>query len=165
MTTSLYELAGEYRLISDKLHDLDLPEDVIADTLEGLGGDLQEKSINVAKYFRNLESMADQIKLAEGQMAARRKSIEKRTASLKEYLKSQMERARISKIECPFFVISIKDNPPSVQIDDESLIPRDLFREIPARFEVDKVLCKQALKDGYEIAGCHLTRGTRLEIK
>lgn len=165
MTNSLYELAGEYRAISDKLHDLDLPDEVIADTLEGLGGDLQEKSVNVAKFFRNLESMAVQIKLAEDQMAARRKAIEKRITRLKEYLKTQMERAGISKIECPYFVISIKQNPASVQILDETLIPRDYFKEIPVSYVLDKILCKAAMNDGYEIPGCYLSHGTRLEIK
>lgn len=164
MNNLLYELAGEYRAISDKLHDLDLPEDVIADTLDGLGGDLQEKSINVAKYFRNLEAMANQIKQAESQMAARRKSIEKRAASLKEYLKANMERCGITKIESPWFVVSIKQNPESVQIDDESVIPRDYFREIPASYQLNKVLCKQAMKDGFEVPGCHLSHGTRLDI-
>ncbi len=162
---SLYELAGEYRAISDKLHDLDIPEEVIADTLEGLGGDLQEKSVNVAKYFRNLESMADQIKQAEAQMAARRKAIEKRASSLKQYLHVNMERAGITKIESPWFVVSIKKNPDAVQIDDESLIPRDYFREIPATFQLDKNLVKAAIKDGFEVPGAHLARTTRLDIK
>lgn len=165
MNNLLYELAGEYRAISDKLHDLDLPEDVIADTLDGLGGDLQEKSINVAKYFRNLEAMANQIKQAEAQMMARRNAIEKRADSLKEYLKSNMERAGISKIECPFFVISIKQNPESVQVDDETLVPRDYFREIPVSYQLDKTLVKTAIKDGYNVPGCHLSRETRLDIK
>lgn len=162
---SLYELAGEYRAISDKLHDLDLPEEVIADTLEGLGGDLQEKSVNVAKYFRNLEAMADQIKQAEAQMASRRKAIEKRASSLKQYLQANMERAGITKIESPWFVVSIKKNPDAVQVDDESLIPRDYFKEIPASYQLDKTLVKSAIKDGYEVPGCHLASGTRIEIK
>jgi Siphovirus Gp157 len=165
MNTSLYEIAGSYRAISDRLHDLDLDEQTIADTLEGVGGDLQEKSVNVAKYFRNLEAMADQIKQAESQMSARRKAIEKRAASLKEYLKTNMERAGISKIESPWFAISIKQNPESVHVDDETAIPRDYFREIPVSYQLDKVLCKQAIKDGYEIPGCHLEHGTRLDIK
>lgn len=162
---SLYDLAGEYRAISDKLHDLDLPEEVIADTLEGLAGDIQEKSVNVAKYFRNLESMAEQIKQAEAQMSARRKAIEKRAASLKQYLHTNMEKAGIAKIESPWFVVSIKQNPEALQVDDEASIPRDYFKEIPATFQLDKTLCKQAIKDGYSVPGCHLSRSTRLEIK
>jgi hypothetical protein len=158
-------MAAEYRAISDKLHDADLDEQTIADTLESIGGDLQEKAVNVAKFFRNMEAMADQIKQAESQMAERRKAIEKRAASLKAYLKENMERAGITKIECPFFVVSIAQNPEAVTVDDESLIPRDYFKEIPATFQLDKTLCKQALKDGFDVPGARLTRGTSLRIK
>lgn len=162
---NLYQLAGEYLAISDKLHDMDLDEQTIQDTLEGLSGDLEEKGINVAKYMRNLEVSAEQIKQAEAQMAARRKAIEKRVDGLKRYLKENMERTGITKIECPYFVISIKNNPEAVTVDDEESIPRDYFKEIPVSYQLDKALVKQALKDGYEVPGAHLSRGTRIEIK
>ncbi len=163
--TSLYKLADEFRLISDKLHDAEIDEQTIADTLEGIGGDLQEKSVSVAKYIKNLESDAEQIKQAEQQMAERRKALEKRAESIKHYLHSNMEKAGITKIECPWFVLSIKNNPEAVQIVDEESIPRDYFKEIPASFVLDKTLVKQAIKDGFDVPGCHLSRGTRLEIK
>ena len=163
--TTLYEFAGTYRALSERLHDLDLPEEVIADTLEGESGDLMEKGTNVAKVFRNLEALAFQIKEAEAQMAARRKAIENRATSLKTYLKKNMEDCGISKIESPWFVISIKQNPEAVTVDDESVIPRDYFKAIPATLQLDKNLCKQAIKDGHEVPGCHLSSSTRLDIK
>lgn len=161
----LYQLAAEYRALADRLHDLDLPDDVIADTLEAEAGDIEVKATNIAKVFRNLEAIAAQIKEAEAAMAARRKAIEKRAASLKQYLHDNMEKAGIQKIECPWFVVSIKKNPAAVVIDDESSIPADYLREIPATFQPDKSLIKQAIADGFEVPGCHLAQGTRLEIK
>lgn len=161
----LYQLAAEYRALADRLHDLDLPDEVIADTLEGESGDLIEKGTNIAKVFRNLEAMAAQIKDAEAAMAARRKAIEKRAASLKAYLHDNMEKAGIQKIESPWFVVSIKKNPASVVIDDESAIPADYLREIPASFQPDKTLIKQSIADGFDVPGCRLQSGTRLEIK
>ena len=76
-----------------------------------------------------------------------------------------MERAGITKIESPWFVVSIKNNPASVKIDDEWLIPCDYMREIPARFEPDKKMIKSAMDEGYQVPGCYIERGTRLEIK
>ena len=162
---ALFELAAEYRAISDKLHDLDMDEQTISDTLESIGGDLQEKSVNVAKYFRNMEADADKIEEAAKAMMERAKAIRKRSASLKKYLHDNMERAGITKIESPWFVISIKTNPASVKIDAESLIPDDYMREIPARFEPDKKMIKSAMDEGYQVPGCYIERGTRLEIK
>lgn len=161
----LYQLATEYRALADRLHDLDLPDEVIADTLESESGDLMEKGTNVAKVFRNLEAMADQIKQAEKQMADRRKALEKRAERLKTYLHTNMEKAGISKIESPWFVISIKNNPASVVVDDESEIPDDFMREIPACFEPDKAIIKSVIQEGYTVPGCHLASTTRIEIK
>lgn len=89
--SALYELAASHRALADKLNDLDLDDQTIADTLESESGDLMEKGTNVAKVFRNLESFAAQIKEAETHMAARRKAVEKRAESLKAYLKTNME--------------------------------------------------------------------------
>lgn len=41
--TALFILAKEHRALADKLHDLDLDDQTIADTLEGESGDLVEK--------------------------------------------------------------------------------------------------------------------------
>lgn len=163
--TALFQLAAEHRALADKLHNLDLDDQTIADTLESEGGDLVEKCKNVAAVFRNLESDAKQIKEAEQQLAERRKAIEKRAESLKNYLKTNMEVAGITKIECPWFLISIAQNPEAVTVDDESLIPRDYFKEIPATFQLDKAMVKQAIKDGFNVPGAHLSRGTSLRIK
>lgn len=163
--TALFILAAEHRALADKLHDLDLDDQTIADTLEGESGDLIEKVKNVAAVFRNLESDAKQIKEAEQQLAERRKAIEKRAESLKQYLKTNMELSGIQKIECQWFVITLAQNPEAVTVDDETMIPRDYFKEIPASYQLDKSLVKQAIKDGFEVPGAHLSRGTSLRIK
>ena len=163
--TALFQLAAEHRALSDKLHDLDLDDQTIADTLESESGDLIEKGKNVAAVFRNLESDAKQIKEAEQQLAERRKAYEKRAESLKQYLKTNMEIAGISKIECPWFVITLAQNPEAVTVDDETAIPRDYFKEVPVSFVLDKGMVKKAIHDGYEAPGAHLSRGTSLQIK
>jgi hypothetical protein len=56
--TALFQLAAEHRALSDKLHDLDLDDQTIMDTLESESTDLIEKGKNVAAVFRNLESDA-----------------------------------------------------------------------------------------------------------
>lgn len=163
--TALFQLAEQHRALSDKLHDLDLDDQTIADTLEGESGDLIEKGKNVAAVFRNLESDAKQIKEAEQQLAERRKAYEKRAESLKHYLKTNMEVACIKKIECPWFVITLATNPEAVTVDDESAIPRDYFKEIPTSYVLDKGMVKKAIGDGLAVPGARLTRGTSLRIK
>lgn len=163
--TALFELAAEFRALADKLNDSDLDAQTIADTLDGAGGDLEEKIINTAKYYRNVEADADKIEEAAKQMMARAKTLRTHSGNIKQYLQANMERAGLQKVSSPWFVISIAQNPEAVTVDDESAIPRDYFKEIPATFQLDKALVKQAIKDGFNVPGAHLSRGTSLRIK
>lgn len=162
---ALFELAAEFRTLADKLNDTDLDQETIADTLDGASGDLEDKIINTAKYYRNIEAEADAIAGAVKQMQAREKILRGHAGHIKTYMQGGMEHAGLQKVSSPWFVISIAQNPEAVTVDDESLIPRDYFKEIPATFQLDKNLCKAALKDGFEVPGARLTRGTSLRIK
>jgi hypothetical protein len=163
---SLFDIASEYRAAVDKLSDLDLDEQTIADTLESLPGELEAKARNVAAFARDLEATASSIKDAEAQMAARRKAIENRAAGLRRYLMTSMQVAGISKIECPQFCLSIKANPPAVEIYEPLSVPADYMKQPPPPPPTpDKTLISKALKDGYEVPGARLVRGQRLEIQ
>lgn len=166
MNTSLYVLADEYKAAAESLANLDLDEQTIADTLEGLAGALEVKATNVAMFARNLEAAAESIKSAEKQMADRRKAIEVRATRLRTYLRDNMLKAGISKIECPYFSLAIRENPPSVVIDAEVMIPAEFMRQPePPPPSPDKKAIAEALKAGTTVPGAHLERGKRLEIK
>ena len=163
---TLYELSQTYREALDVLTDpdLDLPSEVIADTLEGLQGNLEDKAIAVAQFFRNLEATAVAIKEAEQRMSQRRKAIENRVASLKTYLKDSMEACGITKIESPWFALSIAKNPAAVDVFDEAAVPAEYKEEI-VTVKIDKTGIKQAIESGADVPGAVLTRGTRLAIR
>ena len=163
--TALYLLTQEFREAAEKLADAELPDEVIADTLESLQFPIEEKAKNVAMVIRNIEASAKAIKEAADAMILRAKSEENRAKKLKGYLQSAMEATGITKIESPYFVISLRNNPESVVIDAESQIPADYMREVPATYSPDKTLIKKAIHDGYEVPGCHLTRTQSLQIK
>jgi hypothetical protein len=163
---TLYEIAKEHRADLEKLADLDLPDDVMEDTLGSLGGELQVKAQSVACFIRNLEATAASIKEAEAQMAARRKALENRAARVKDYLHASMLMAGVEKLECPLFRMSIRNNPAAVEVYQPELIPQQYMRQPePPPPAVDKKAIAEALKAGQEVAGCRLTHGTRLEIK
>lgn len=166
MLPTLYELAGEYRQAAIAMSDMDMDEQTIKDTLEGLSGDLETKATNVAMFTKNLESTALAIKAAEEQMAARRKALEERAKKIREYLKYNMEIAGISEIECKFFRLKIMKNPPSVVINSENLIPAEYMKiPEPSPPTPDKKAIAEAIKAGVDVAGCHMAQGTRLDIK
>lgn len=166
MNTSLYQIANEYQQVVDALLDSDLDEKTLADTIESIGGELETKAVNVAMFIRNIEASADQIKLAEKAMYERRKALENKAESVKRYLFENMKLAGVTKIECPYFALTIKKNPPSVVIDDLALIPTEykIFTPPPPP-SPDKAAIKAALQSGIEIDGAHIEQNERLEIK
>lgn len=165
MKLSLYTIAAEYRQDIAKLADLDMDDATLADTLEGMGGELQIKATNVAMFARDLETTAESIKEAEAQMAKRRKAIENRAAGLRRYLLTSMQVAQVDKIECPYFKLSIKKNNPAVEVYEPGIVPADYMKQPdPPPATVDKVLVQRAIKDGFDVPGCRLTQGVRLDI-
>ena len=163
---ALYEIADAYLVDLQRLAELDLDEQTISDTLEGLSGELEVKATNVAMFCRNLEASAEAIKGAEAQMAARRKAIENRAGRLRQYLKDNMERVCILKIESPFLALSIRKNPSAVHVEALELVPMEFFNPpMPPPPVLDKKRVADALKSGKDVPGCRMEQGTRLEIK
>ena len=164
--TSLYDIAAEYRQTADKLADLDLDEQTIADTLEGMSGALEVKAQNVVMFARNLEATATAIKEAETAMAARRKAIEHRAAGLLRYALSAMQVAGVQSIECPYFKLSVRKNPPAVEVFDAAQIPAQFMRTPePPPPAPDKKAITEAIKAGQEVPGARLVSGERLEVR
>lgn len=165
MNPTLYTLALDFRAAADQLADLELPPEVVADTLDSLSGDLESKAQNVALFARNLEATAAAIKEAEAGMAKRRKAIESRVAHLKDYMLAGMLVAGIKKIEGPYLRVSVRDNPEAVEVFDAAQIPAEFMRQPePPPAAPDKSAIKLAIKSGREVPGVKLTRSQRLDI-
>lgn len=169
MELTLYQIASEYRDAANTLAELDIDEQTLADTLESISGDLTAKSQNVAFVIRNIESSVEQINVAVEHMKARAQALEKRADRIREYLLQNMLMAGVQKIECPYFKLSVRENPPKVIVDDERQIPMAYMADPPPppppAPKPDKKLIAQALKDGHDVPGCRLERGKRVEIK
>lgn len=163
---TLYTIADQYLQDLQKLQDMDLDEQTFADTLESLSGDLEVKATNVAMFVRNLEASAESIKAAEKQMAERRKAIESKAERIRNYLKDNMARTGITKIDCPYFALSLRNSPPAIEVINADEIPAQYFDipEPPAPV-LNKNRLKDDLKNGVIVEGARLTQGSYLQIK
>jgi|SRR5579875_869524 len=157
----LYELAPRYAELLDMADSLD--ESIFQDTLSAIEEAIEDKAENIAKLIRSLEADAKAIKEEEDRLKARRMSLENKIANIKSYLQNQMEVAGIEKVKRPTISIYFQNNPPSVDVLDESLIPEDYL--IPQPAKVDKKAILAALKDGFVIEGCSLKQGRSVRIR
>lgn len=157
----LFQLTQNYMELLDLADSMD--EEIFRDTLASLEEAIEDKAENTAKLIKCLEADAKAIKEEEQRLADRRRTLENRISSIKEYLFNQMEVAGLDKVKRPTLTVSIQANPPSVEVSDESLIPSDYMVPQPAK--IDKKAILTALKGGLLIEGCSLKQGKGLRIK
>lgn len=140
----------------------------IADTIEAESYPLEEKAQRVAYAPKILDAEADAIEAAAKDMMARAAAKRKRADNIREYLKTCMEVAGVDKIECPQFAITIRKNPPSVDVWDEKQIPAKFMRSmapIEPPDAPDKKAIAAAIKAGEDVPGAKLVQGTKIVIK
>lgn len=166
ITTPLYELVRYQHELATLADSGEIPPEQIADTLESLDGDIRDKAVQVAAFTQNLEATAEAVRQAAKAMLSRADRIEKRAESVRAYLLFQMQAAGITKVECPWFTLAIRKNPPAVVVDDEAQVPEEfIVQPPPPAPRPDKDAIKRALKSGQEVPGCRLIQGERLEVK
>lgn len=146
----LYEISNKYQLTFNKLENAEeVNETDIENELMPIKDEFENKAIAVSSFIKNLEAEAIAIKQAEFNMAQRRKVIENRIASFKNYLLSNMERCDFTQVKCPYFSIKIKDCPESVEITDINKIP-DEYMRVKTIKEPDKAKIKEYLQQPFE---------------
>lgn len=166
MGISLYHMTEEYRQALQELSDADLPEDVVRDTLEALGGELIKKGEAVAAFALNIGAEIDAIKAVEKRISDRRKALEKRAENMREYLRTNMEKAGIGEIKAidGSFTAKLGKGRPSVVIDDEDAIPDD-SEYVRWSKAPNKTAIADAIKAGKEVPGAHLETKPTLTIR
>jgi hypothetical protein len=169
---SLYHQTEEYleagRQLAAMAESGEIDQKALADTLDGIRGALEVKAVNVAAYAKHLDYQVGVINAEIDRLHAYAESTERQRDALKDYLKDQMTRAGITKIEAvegaPLFRLSIRKNPPRVVIDNEAAIEWEYKRSV-TKVEIDKQMIKDALKAGISVPGAHMEQSERVEIR
>lgn len=158
---TLYQLNNDYSRVLEMADELD--QQTLLDTLDAIQESIEDKAESTAKLIRSWEAEATAIKDEEKRLADRRKATENRIQSLKMYLQIQMEMAGIETVKRPLISVSIRNNPPKVNILDESVIPSNYM--ITPKPTVSKKDIATALKNGEFVPGAELVREKGLQIK
>lgn len=162
----LYEIQRNYfealDVFTDPEHEID-PQ-TVTDTLEAIEGEFEQKAVNVAAFLRQMEAEAEAIKAAEERMSRRRRALENRARWFRDYIKVGMEVIGTKKVSSPWFVLSIQNNPPAVDVFDQEAIPAE-FREVVTETRINKTAIKDAIGAGRAVPGAKLVNGTRLAIR
>lgn len=156
----LYKLSEIEMQILEQLESEDGIDKEIYDTLKFTE---EEILVSCARVYRQILSDVQVCKDEEKRLSERKKRLENNAARLKELMFDGMKMTDAKKIHRPEFDISIKKNPPSLQIAPDARIPDEYYKaQAPI---LDKALLKDDVKSGLFIDGVQLVQVERLEIK
>ena len=165
---ALFTLAGQYQQLAEKLADMDLDAQTVADTIEasGLSDEIAQKAAGIEMVARSFEMYTPALDSEIERMTKLKTSCIKKAQGLREYLKANMQACGIDKIETPLFKISLQNNPPAVDVYELGLLPSEYMRQaLPPPPAPDKAAIKAALVAGKDVQGARLVQGVSLRVK
>lgn len=140
------------------------------DTLEGIEGEFDEIVESIAIYCKQLMAEVKMLKAEKAAIAKRQSQKERQVKSLETYLFNSMKAIGRNKVDMPKAVVAIRNNAPSLVIDDEIKFVNwaqenneNLLKyEMPSIKKNDvKALCKKS----EEIPFVHMESKQSLSIK
>lgn len=165
----LYEIATDYKMFIEAVENGEIPEECIADTLEGIQATLEDKADNIACLIKTLTAEAEAIKAEETALAERRKAKERHIDRLKNYLSETLINSNIPKIETARNKISFRKSE-KVTFENEAdfiewaIKHNDTLLTYKAP-TVNKTEIKKALASGVELDGVYMESKMNLQIK
>lgn len=107
---TMYELTADYMAVLDMAQDPEIDPQAIADTLEGIGGEIEVKAENTAKVLKELEAEVAKLKAESKRLDDRRKAIENNVEDIKRRLFDAMKLTGKTKFKTALFSFSIAKN-------------------------------------------------------
>ena len=158
-----------YKLTTDlkELQEIDFTqaeEEQIEEVKGIIKTQIESKSAGIIAVIRNEESDIDAIKVEIKRLQELKKSKENKIENLKKYTKECLEDADIKKVSTSLGNMTVRKNPASVDVLDESLIPSEYKKEV-VEVKVDKKAILADLKEGVVVEGAALKNSTSLMIK
>ena len=161
---TLYNITNNFVELMDKAQDGELTEEEYNQLGEELAIELQKKGSNLIGYTKNVELTINAMKEEEKRISDSRKVLENKLERFKGYVKDNMERLGITKMETSLGTLSIAKNPMSIEIENEEEVPSEY---LIVTTKVDKTKIKNHFKEtGELISGVRIIDDkTSLRIK
>ena len=158
----LKEINNIVKFLDSENNELD--EQTINDTKESVSLLLEEKSDQLELLLKDLELKAEKCKEIADFYTKKAKQASERKTALKSLILEAMQGLDVKRIETETGTFTIRNNNPSLVIDDKSLIPAKFITMVQSD-KIEKEEIKKAIKNGEEIAGAHLETSQSLLVR
>lgn len=152
--TKLYDVANDYA----KLLDSDLDPQLIADTMEGIEGELTDKIAQLLSICKNESSYAETLKEEAKSLSERAKACDNRVSSIKAYIATSLKTIGKKSIRAGIHQVTVRVPSKSVEITDASLLPTELV-EYETQIKPDTMAIKHLLEAGKDVPGAKIKIG------
>lgn len=156
--SNIYQLTEHYvrfqNLLEDTWDNENLTEEdleLIVDTFDSINDSIEGKVENTIKFMKNIQGDIEAYKLEEDRLKKRRKTMENSVERLKNGIQMLLMATEIDKIKAGLFTASLRKNPPSVYIYDETKIPSEFREAQPDKIKNAEIL--KALKANASVDG------------
>ena len=162
----LYDITNSFLQLTNKIESGELTEEEYNKLGEELAIEFKNKSVNVIAYLQNKEALIEAIETQIKRLQEFKKVQQNGLDRFYKYVKENMERLGVKKVETELGTISLGKNPMSVEIENEDDIPKEFKKEVTA-IKIDKTAIKQHfLETGEIIPGIKIINNkTSLRIK
>ena len=138
---SLYNITNRFVELMDKAENGELTEEEYNELGQELAIQLQEKGSNIIGYAKNIELTINAMKDEEVRISTNRKLLESKLEKFKQYVKDNMEKLGITKMDTELGTLSVAKNPLSVEIESEEMIPNEFKLQVVST-KIDKTAIK-----------------------
>lgn len=160
--STLFNLTDDYKQVYDLIAEQG-DEQTLTDTLASINDALEDKADGYVAVIKTLEgdnkAIDDEIKRLQQRKTTNKNGIDR----LKESLKEAMETTGKTKFKTALNSYTIANNPPSKDVVDEKLIPKDYW--VSQAPKINSKLLLDDLKAGKEIPGVELKRTQSLRVR
>lgn len=153
---SLYEINEQLLALTDP----ETGEIIDVEKFDSLQMDYKVKIENIALWYKNLLSDADQFAKEKDAFADKEKRVKNKAESLKKYLDSSLHGTKFNTTTVD---ISYRKSS-SVEISDIDQLP-EAYRKSVTTVSADKTELAKVLKSGVEVTGAALVEHQNIQIK
>lgn len=152
--TKLYEIANDYAALMAE----GLDPEMIADTIEGMEGEIEDKIENILAIIKNKKALSEALKNESKNLADRAKAELSAVDRMKSYISVELEKMGKKSFKAGIHSLTVRKGVQSVVIDNADDLPTD-YVEYVTTTKADKNRIKLELKAGNEVPGAHLETG------
>ena len=150
---TLFEMSNAARQLYELLDSGEIDESILQDTMESIGA-----SQKLEDYIHVQKSFEAEIAMYEAEMARLKENkriLENRVEYMKSKIIDYMKATGQKSANAGTFKLTMRENK-SCEITNESEIPLEFLREVPAKYEPNKKAILAKLRSGEQVSGAIL---------